>query len=80
MLDPEVDINWHCTQSVRSGGNRRRVSSAHEVILLCAQYGATPLIAAISNGHSEIVEILLKADAELGVLKTPSVEACWPFC
>ncbi|EGZ28321.1 hypothetical protein PHYSODRAFT_309222 [Phytophthora sojae] len=49
VLDPEVDINWHCTQS----------------------YGATPLIAAISNGHSEIVEILLKADAELGVLKTP---------
>ncbi|KAG7389754.1 hypothetical protein PHYPSEUDO_009674 [Phytophthora pseudosyringae] len=49
VQDPQVDINWHCTQS----------------------YGATPVIAAISNGHQEVVQILLKADAELGVLKTP---------
>ncbi|POM68523.1 Ankyrin [Phytophthora palmivora] len=49
VKDPQVDINWHCTQA----------------------YGATPLIAAISNGHQEIVQILLEADAELGVLKTP---------
>ncbi|KAL3673423.1 hypothetical protein V7S43_001135 [Phytophthora oleae] len=49
VQDPQVDINWHCTQS----------------------YGATPLIAAISNGHQEIVQVLLKAGAELGVLKTP---------
>ncbi|OWZ22175.1 hypothetical protein PHMEG_0003172 [Phytophthora megakarya] len=34
-------------------------------------YGATPLIAAISNGHRDIVEILLKAGAELGASKTP---------
>eukprot|EP00644_Phytophthora_capsici_P000335 jgi/Phyca11/100155/e_gw1.4.895.1 len=38
----------------------------------CTQsYGATPLIAAISNGHQEIVHILLKAGAELAALKTP---------
>ncbi|KAF4134067.1 Ankyrin repeats domain-containing protein [Phytophthora infestans] len=49
LQDPEVDINWQCTQS----------------------YGATPLIAAISHDHQGIVEILLKADAELEVLKTP---------
>ncbi|KAH7479219.1 putative ankyrin repeat protein [Phytophthora ramorum] len=34
-------------------------------------YGATPLLAAISSGHQEIVQILLTAGAELGVLKTP---------
>lgn len=34
-------------------------------------YGATSLIVAISKGHQEIVEILLKANAELEVLKTP---------
>ncbi|ETI40660.1 hypothetical protein, variant [Phytophthora nicotianae CJ01A1] len=49
LQDPEVDINWQCSQS----------------------YGATPLIAAISHGHQEIVQILLNADAELGVVKTP---------
>lgn len=49
VKDPEVDINWQCTQS----------------------YGATPLLAAIANGHSDVVQILLQADAELGVLKTP---------
>ncbi|KAF1778945.1 Ankyrin repeat-containing domain [Phytophthora cactorum] len=38
----------------------------------CMQsYGATSLTAAISNGHKEIIQILLKADADLGVLKTP---------
>ncbi|CEG50283.1 26S proteasome regulatory complex, subunit PSMD10 [Plasmopara halstedii] len=38
----------------------------------CKQsYGATPLVVAISNGHLEVVEMLLKANAELGVLKTP---------
>ncbi|KAG6609365.1 26S proteasome regulatory complex, subunit PSMD10 [Phytophthora cinnamomi] len=38
----------------------------------CVQsYGATPLIAGISNGHNEVVQVLLSADAELGVLKTP---------
>ncbi|KAG6975574.1 hypothetical protein JG688_00002233 [Phytophthora aleatoria] len=49
LQDPQVDINWQCTQS----------------------YGATSLTAAISNGHKEIIQILLKADADLGVLKTP---------
>ncbi|DBA04470.1 TPA: hypothetical protein N0F65_010066 [Lagenidium giganteum] len=34
-------------------------------------YGATPLIVAIANGHSEIVQLLLDAGADLGELKTP---------
>ncbi|KAG7400566.1 hypothetical protein PHYBOEH_005089 [Phytophthora boehmeriae] len=38
----------------------------------CKQsYGATPLIAAISNGHREVVQMLLQANAELEALKTP---------
>lgn len=36
-----------------------------------AQYGATPVIAAIANGHTSVVEMLLDAGVELGATKTP---------
>lgn len=35
------------------------------------QYGATPIIAAIMNGHKDVVEVLLDANADIGALKTP---------
>ncbi|KAF1322429.1 26s proteasome regulatory complex, subunit psmd10, partial [Globisporangium splendens] len=34
-------------------------------------YGATPIIAAIMNGHKDVVEILFNANADIGALKTP---------
>lgn len=35
------------------------------------QYGATPVIAAIANGHLEVVQLLLSVGVQLGALKTP---------
>jgi ankyrin repeat protein len=35
------------------------------------QYGATPLIIAITNGHKEVVKILLDAGSDYSELKTP---------
>lgn len=44
----------------------------------CVQYGATPIIVAIMNGHKEVVQLLLEANADIGELKTPvRVDLCY---
>ena len=38
-----------------------------QYIIVCSQYGRTPLVVAISNGYTDIAIALLKAKADVDV-------------
>lgn len=74
LLDPETDRDWHCPQAVGGSFHSHRdgnLLTDQHVRNGYEQYGATPLLAAIMNGHAQVVQLLLDAGAELSELKTP---------